>query len=116
MYSFSRRLTKLLGAMCFTRESSFLVSCQTCDQTTSGVLLNIWRWVYATGRGIRVYGVPCLFMITEVSIRCQKKPGCWCTAYTPQYTTAYNIVMLFWVFAAVAQVMQALALVVNLVC
>jgi len=31
-------------------------------------------------------------MITEVSIRCQKQPGGWCTAYTrvyprPQYTT-----------------------------
>jgi len=25
-------------------------------------------------RGIRVYGIPCLFMITEVSIRCQKNP------------------------------------------
>jgi len=37
--------------------------------------------------------VPCLFMITEVSIRCQKKPGGWYTgkpAYTPQYTTANN--------------------------
>ena len=32
--------------------------------------------------------VPCLFMITEVSIRCQKNPGGWCTAYRV-YTTAY---------------------------
>jgi len=31
--------------------------------------------------------VPCLFMITEVSIRCQKNPGVWYTPYTPQYTT-----------------------------
>ena len=35
--------------------------------------------------------VPCLFMITEVSIRCQKNPGGWYTPYTrvspPQYTT-----------------------------
>jgi len=61
--------------------------------------------VYAKGRGIRVYGIPCLFMITEVSICCQKKPGGWCTytlskknpevgvrgipTYTPQYTTDY---------------------------
>ena len=29
--------------------------------------------------------VPCLFMITEVSIRCQKKPGGWYTAYTRVY-------------------------------
>ena len=36
--------------------------------------------------------VPCLFMITEVSIRCRKKPRGWYTPYTrvypPQYTTA----------------------------
>ena len=34
--------------------------------------------------------VPCLFMIAEVSIRCQKNPGSWYTPYTrvyPQYTT-----------------------------
>ena len=30
--------------------------------------------------------VPCLFMITEVSIRSQKKPGGWYTPYTPKYT------------------------------
>jgi len=29
--------------------------------------------------------VPCLFMITEVSIRCQKNPGGWYTAYTRVY-------------------------------
>jgi len=37
--------------------------------------------------------VPCLFMITEVSIRCQKNPevGIRCIpAYTPQYTTGYK--------------------------
>jgi len=37
--------------------------------------------------------VPCLFMIAEVSIRCQKNPGDWYTPYTrvspPQYTTAF---------------------------
>jgi len=34
--------------------------------------------------------VPCLFMITEVSIRCQKNPEVGIRripAYTPQYTT-----------------------------
>ena len=35
--------------------------------------------------------VPCLFMIAEVNIRCQKNPGGWYTPYTrvypPQYTT-----------------------------
>jgi len=30
---FSRRLTKLPEAICFARESSFLVNCPTCDQT-----------------------------------------------------------------------------------
>jgi len=37
--------------------------------------------------------VPCLFMITEVSIRCQKNLGGWYTLYTrvyPQYTTGHN--------------------------
>ena len=36
--------------------------------------------------------VPCLFMITEVSIRCQKNPEVGIRripAYTPQYTTDY---------------------------
>jgi len=35
--------------------------------------------------------VPCLFMIAEVSIRCQKTRGGWYAPYTrvyPQYTTA----------------------------
>ena len=44
-----------------------------------------------TQRGVaKGLKVPYLFMITEVSIRCQKKPGGWYTAYTrvyPQYTT-----------------------------
>ena len=37
--------------------------------------------------------VPCFFMITEVSIRCQKNPEVGIRripAYTPQYTTAYT--------------------------
>ena len=37
--------------------------------------------------------VPCLFMITEVSIRCQKNPEVGIRripAYTPQYTTGSN--------------------------
>ena len=45
-----------------------------------------------TQRGVaKGLKVPCLFMITEVSIRCQKNPevGIWrIPAYTPQYTTA----------------------------
>jgi len=37
-------------------------------------------------RGVaKVLKVPCLFMITEVSIRCQKKPRGWYTAYTRVY-------------------------------
>ena len=38
--------------------------------------------------------VPCLFMITEVSIRCQKNPGGWYTPYTrvyPQYITGMYV-------------------------
>jgi len=52
------------------------------------------QWCTAkNGGGYTQWGVakglkaPCLFMITEVSICCQKKPGGWYTPYTPQYTT-----------------------------
>jgi len=58
------------------------------------------QWCIAkTGGGYRQTGVakglkvPCLFMITEVSIRCQKNPEVGIRripAYTPQYTTASN--------------------------
>ena len=44
-------------------------------------------------RGVaKVLKVPCLFMITEVSIRCQKKPRGWYTAYTNLWVflTAYT--------------------------
>jgi len=51
-----------------------------------------------TQRGVaKGLKVPCLFMIAEVSIRCQKNPGGWYTrlcripAYTPQYTTGYMV-------------------------
>ena len=46
----------------------------------------------AVEKGLKV---PCLFMITEVSIRCQKNLEVGIRripAYTPQYTTAYSIV------------------------
>jgi len=34
--------------------------------------------------------VPCLFMITEVSIRCQKNPGGWYTPYTRVYPPIHH--------------------------
>jgi len=34
--------------------------------------------------------VPCLFMITEVSIRCQKNPGGWYTAYSRVYPPIHH--------------------------
>ena len=34
--------------------------------------------------------VPSLFMITEVSIRCQKKPGGWYMPYTRVYPPIYH--------------------------
>jgi len=34
--------------------------------------------------------VPCLFMIAEVSIRCQKKPGGWYTPYTRVYPPIHH--------------------------
>ena len=51
----------------------------------SGVLLKM-----GVAKGLKV---PCLFMITEVSIRCKKIPEVGIRripAYTPQYTTAYG--------------------------
>jgi len=36
--------------------------------------------------------VPCLFMITEVSIHCQKKPGGGYTAYTPLPAPSWRII------------------------
>ena len=41
----------------------------------------------ALAKGLKV---PCLFMITEVSIRCQKKPGGWYTAYTRVYPPTHH--------------------------
>jgi len=62
-------------------------------------IITYCQWCIAkNGGGYRQTGVakglkvPCLFMITEVSIRCQKTPDVGIRripAYTPQYTTAY---------------------------
>jgi len=38
-------------------------------------------------KGLKVH---CLFMITEVSIRCPKKPGGWYTAYTRVYPPIHH--------------------------
>jgi len=61
--------------------------------------ITYWQWCIAkNGGGYTQTGVakglkvPCLFMIAEVSIRCQKNPEVGIRripAYTPQYTTAY---------------------------
>ena len=40
-------------------------------------------------KGLKV-GLPCLFMITEVSIRCQKNPGGWYAPYTPPNTPLFT--------------------------
>jgi len=46
-----------------------------------------------TQRGVaKGLKVPYLFMITEVSIRCQKKPGGWYTAYTRVYPPIHHCV------------------------
>jgi len=37
---------------------------------------------------------PCLFMITDVSIRCQKNPGGWYTAYTRVYPPIHHCLSL----------------------
>jgi len=74
--------------------------CQSDLQST----LNAWyelhhnQWCiakhgggYRKERGIRVYGIPCLFMITEVSIRCQKTRRLVYGVY-PKYTTDHNVI------------------------
>ena len=44
-----------------------------------------------TQRGVaKGLKVPCLFMMTEVSIRCQKNLEVGIPAYTPQYTTDHR--------------------------
>ena len=44
-----------------------------------------------TQRGVvKGLKVPCLFTITEVSIRCQKNPGGWYTAYTSVYPPIHH--------------------------
>ena len=44
-----------------------------------------------TQRGVaKGLKIPCLFMITEVSIRCQKNPGGCYTAYTRVYSPPPN--------------------------
>ena len=73
------------------------------DASRLGHFLTTYRqWCVAkngggyTQRGVaKGLKVPCLFMITEVSIRCQKNPEVGVRripAYTPpQYTTAYRV-------------------------
>jgi len=65
---------------------------QKAFNDTSGVLQK-WRWVYAKNveKGLKV---PCLFMITEVSIRCQKNPEVGIRripANTPLNDTAHTV-------------------------
>ena len=55
----------------------------------SGVLLKMEVDIRKGGvaKGLKV---PCLFMITEVSIRCQKNPGGWYTPYTRVYPAIHH--------------------------
>ena len=74
MFLYSMRVRKLESENCVECSGS----CRECAP-----------WCIAkngdgyTQRGVaKGLKVPCLFMITEVSVRCQKKPGGWHTAYT----------------------------------
>ena len=62
--------------------------------------ITYWQWCIAkNGGGYTQTGVakglkvPCLFMIAEVSIRCQKKPGGWYTAYTRVYPPIHHCLL-----------------------
>ena len=48
-------------------------------------------------KGLKVH---CLFMITEVSIRCQKKPGGWYTPYTRVYPPIHHCIQCMGLYAA----------------
>ena len=75
-----------------------VVCCKGKQVCLSVVVMPRVQWCIAkngggyTQRGVaKGLKVPCLFMITEVSIRCQKNPEVGIRhipAYTPQYTTA----------------------------
>ena len=62
-------------------------SCKCCGKCTVYTVVYIAKngggyTQRCVAKGLKV---PCLFMITEVSIRCQKKPGGWYTAHTRVY-------------------------------
>jgi len=81
-YNFDSRCTFKLYVL-FYRLSHFCALTQCCIAKNGGGY---------TQRGVaNGLKVPCLFMITEVSIRCQKNPEVGIRripVYTPQYTTA----------------------------
>ena len=67
------------------------------DTPLSIVPQHLCQWCIAkTGGGYTQTGVakglkvPCLFMITEVSIHCQKNPGGWYTPYTRVYPPIHH--------------------------
>ena len=68
-----------------------------CDVLLPTAESGFWQWCIAkngggyTQRGVAMgLKVPCLFMITEVSIRCQKNPGGWYTPYTRVYPPIHH--------------------------
>jgi len=69
----------------------------------SKIQIGFTQWCIAkngggyTQRGVaKGLKVPCLFMIAEVSICCQKNPGGWYTPYTRVYPKKTPLVLPFW--------------------
>jgi len=80
-YNFDSRCTFKLYVL-FYRLSHFCALTQCCIAKNGGGY---------TQRGVaNGLKVPCLFMITEVSIRCQKNPGGWYTPYTRVYPPIHH--------------------------
>ena len=71
--------THLLVAMIITPHPIAERSAQWCNARNGGGYTQA-----GVAKGLKV---PCLFMITEVSIRCQKNPGGWYTPYTRTHAT-----------------------------
>ena len=71
-----------------------------------------------TQRGVaKGLKVPCLFMITEVSIRCQKNPEVGIRripAYTPQYTTVFSCII--FILTGFACGIGVISWIVRLIC
>ena len=74
--------SSLWAALCCHTVQSFHAVTQCCIAKNGGGYTQT-----GVAKGLKV---PCFFMITEVSIRCQNKPGGWYTPYTRLYPPIHH--------------------------